>query len=134
MKSSDFKEFRNIGLTAYEIMVLQALRQRNDMRLSEISKLSDVPLSKTNSVLNLLREKNIITKMPQHSKKKLTEKQKKEIMSAIEKSIEFGFNIRFNGYRKLRMVWHLNGNLEKYIDGFIAHEISKMGELKKRLV
>ena len=124
------KEFREIGLCEYEMKVINALRQQNDLRGKEIVKFSRIPQSKLYDTLGKLIDKNIIEKRIIHSNKKLTLKQQKEFAKVIKNALELGIAIRFAGYKKTKPIFHLNGNLKKYVESYIGKRINKMNKLK----
>jgi DNA-binding MarR family transcriptional regulator len=132
----ELKPFRKIGLTAYELKIIRALQHQNDLKVKEIVKLSGVPESRVYNILNVLIEKKLVEKrlITSNNHKKLTEIQKKKILEAIERSVELGIHIKFNGFRQASKVFHLTDNLEKYLDGYIKKSIADMNKLKNILI
>lgn len=130
---TDLEEFRKIGLTVYEMKIINTLRQKNDLTAKEIKKLSGVPDGKFYQVVSMLIKKRIVEKRFNHDYRKLSVKQQKDLVKAIEKSLEFGFRIRIVGYRKGEITFHLNGSLKSYIDRYISSRVGDMYKLKNVL-
>lgn len=85
------ENLKNIGFTGYEAKVYVALLKKNPATGYEVSKLANVPQSRTYDTLKTLEQKNIIvcsnTKPVQYSPinpKKLLQSYKKEVNSTID--------------------------------------------------
>jgi hypothetical protein len=113
--------------------VIKALRVK-DMGFAEVQKFSNVPCGRLYGILAELINKKIVEKKYCHKWFKLKKNKVKDLTEIIEKSSEFGFQIRIMGLRKLKPVYHLNGNLEKYCDKKIEETVKNLEKTKSSLM